>query len=196
MFAIQYEVPLPADYDMKLIRERVAVKGPLLDALPGLGLKAYLIRERGEHGSPANMYGPFYLWATVSGMNNFLWGGGFRNFCDAFGRPAVQHWTGIAFAPGPARAVAARVATRRIEAIPPDADPSDIIKPAIDVLRQRATNPLVHSTALAIDTKQWELVHFTMWEDHSAPTDVAELRYEVLHASTPHLNDIPTGRLW
>ncbi len=39
MHAKQYEITLPADYDMGVIRERVATKGHLLDAFPGLGFK-------------------------------------------------------------------------------------------------------------------------------------------------------------
>ncbi|MCW2914583.1 MAG: hypothetical protein JWN52_2651 [Actinomycetia bacterium] len=42
MHAMQYEITLPADYDMKIIRHRVATKGHLLDAFPGLG----------EHAAP------------------------------------------------------------------------------------------------------------------------------------------------
>ncbi len=76
MHALQYELTLPADYDMRIVRDRVARRGPLLDAWPGLGVKAYLVRERGVHGSPVNQYAPFYLWNTVEGMNAFLWGGG------------------------------------------------------------------------------------------------------------------------
>ena len=76
MYAMQYVITLPADYDMGIIRDRVTTKGPLLDTFPGLGLKAYLIRERGVDISPVNQYAPFYLWATVDGMTRFLWGGG------------------------------------------------------------------------------------------------------------------------
>lgn len=77
MHAMQYEITLPADYDMGIIRTRVATKGHLLDAFPGLGLKAYLIRERAG-GSPVNQYAPFYLWRAPEGMNAFLWGAGFQ----------------------------------------------------------------------------------------------------------------------
>ena len=102
MYAMQYEIPLPADYDMAIIRQRVATKGPLLDTMPGLGLKAYLIRERGKDNSPVNLYAPFYPWASIEGMNSFLWGGGgFGGIVASFGRPAVQHWTGVACALGP-----------------------------------------------------------------------------------------------
>ena len=35
MHAMQYEITLPADYDMEIIRKRVATKGHLLDDFPG-----------------------------------------------------------------------------------------------------------------------------------------------------------------
>ncbi|MFD7737514.1 DUF4865 family protein [Kitasatospora sp. NPDC059800] len=100
MHAMQYEITLPADYDLGIIRKRVADKGHLLDAHPGLGLKAYLVRERGRDGSPVNQYAPFYLWRTAEGMNSFLWGPGFRGLSADFGRPAVRHWLGAGLAHG------------------------------------------------------------------------------------------------
>ena len=78
MHAMQYELTLPADYDMAVIRGRVARVGHLLDDWEGLGLKTYLMRERGVNGSPVNQYAPFYLWNTVEGMNGFLWGSASR----------------------------------------------------------------------------------------------------------------------
>lgn len=48
MQAMEYEITLPADYDMEIIRNRIATRGHLMDAYPGLGLKAYLVRERGD----------------------------------------------------------------------------------------------------------------------------------------------------
>jgi hypothetical protein len=109
MHAMQYEITLPADYDMGIIRHRVATKGALLDTFPGLGLKAYGIRERGADDSPVNQYSPFYVWQSLSGMNSFLWGNGFRGVIESFGRPAVQHWTGISFR---ARSIPCRVPPR------------------------------------------------------------------------------------
>ncbi len=102
MYAMQYSITLPADYDMNIIRQRVATRGHLLDTFPGLGLKAFLIRERGIDGSPVNQYAPFYLWTSIAGVNNFLWGNnaGFSGIVDSFGRPIVQHWTGVAFEKG------------------------------------------------------------------------------------------------
>jgi hypothetical protein len=189
MYAMQYEIGLPADYDMQIIRRRVATKGPALDNFPGLGLKAYLIRERGNDGAPVNQYAPFYLWASIDGMNRFLWGGGgFRAIVDSFGRPAVRHWTGVACLTGPALAATPRTATRHSEPIPADADPADVVEQARIALRQRAQTAGVHSSAFAIDPRNWELVHFTLWE-RDAPDAVA-IRYQVLHVSSPHLSEI------
>jgi hypothetical protein len=70
MYAMRYAITLPSDYDMNIIRHRVATRGHLLDTFHGLGLKAYFIRERGVDGSPVNQYAPFYLWASIAGMNN------------------------------------------------------------------------------------------------------------------------------
>jgi hypothetical protein len=39
MLAKQYSIALPADYDMGIVRERVATRGSALDALPHLGFK-------------------------------------------------------------------------------------------------------------------------------------------------------------
>jgi hypothetical protein len=191
MHAMQYEITLPADYDMKIIRERVATRGGAFDDFPGLGLKAYLVRERGVDGSPVNQYAPFYLWRSPAGMNRFLWGGGgFHNIVRDFGRPAVRNWTGVALEHGPARTDLPRHATRRTVRFPDGADPAATVSAA---LAEMSTPPGVHSTALAVDPHSWELVHFTLWASAPATDGV---RYEVLHLSAPALAAIETGRHW
>jgi len=72
MIAMQYEITLPADYDMQIIRDRVGATGHLLDSYPGLGVKAFLIRQRGVDGATSNQYAPFYLWADAAGAASFL----------------------------------------------------------------------------------------------------------------------------
>ncbi|KGM35172.1 DUF4865 family protein [Inquilinus limosus] len=189
MYAMQYEITLPADYDMQVIRRRVAAKAPALDNLPGLGLKAYLIRERGVDGSPVNQYAPFYLWASIEGMGGFLWGGdGFGGVVGSFGRPPVRHWTGVACLAGPDRGGAPSHATRHTEPLPADADPANLVAEAVMELRGHARRPGIHTAALAVDPWSWELVRFTLWTD-PAPAENAPL-YQVLHLSTPQLRDI------
>jgi hypothetical protein len=189
MYAMQYEITLPADYDMQVIRRRVATKAPALDHLPGLGLKAYLIRERGVDGSSVNQYAPFYLWASTEGMGGFLWGGrGFSGIVDSFGRPVVKHWTGVTCLAGPARGEAPRIATRRVEPIAADIDPAAVVAEAVADLERYARARGVHTAALAIDPRSWELVRFTLWSE-AAPAEEGEA-YQVLYLSTPELSAI------
>jgi hypothetical protein len=191
MHAMHYEITLPADYDMDIIRTRVATRGSALDAFPGLGLKAFCVRERGVDGSPVNQYAPFYLWRTAEGMNSFLWGPGFRGLSGDFGRPTVQHWVGLAFEKG--AATTATAASKRTWRLPADADPAEAIDRALEDLR--ADRPEVHATALAIDPRHWELLRFTLWSTPDA-TPEDEVRYRVPHLSRPELDDLTAGRHW
>lgn len=194
MHAMQHEITLPGDYDMGIIRHRVARKGASTDSFGDLGLKAYAIRERGRDGSAVNQYAPFYLWAAPEGMNAFLWGPGFSRLSTDFGRPLVQHWTGLAFHPGPARGTAPSAATRDTQEVPTDADPVAVIDAVLEHARRYAVTTGVHSTAVAIDPSRWQLVHFTLW-DGTPPND-AGIRYRVLHLSQPALESLPAGRHW
>lgn len=199
MYAMRYGITLPADYDMKIIRERVASRGPLTDDYEGLGFKAYLVRERGVDGSPVNEYAPFYLWEDTGGMNRFLWGGGgFGGIVADFGRPAVSHWTGVAFGHGPRYGTRPRGASRVVEPIPAGADPAAAVAEAAGAWEERSEAAGVHSVVLAVDPRHWQLVRFTLWAG-PAPDGADGAhgeRYEVLHLSTPHLDEVPVGRQW
>ena len=192
MYAMQYEITLPADYDMGIIRERIAVKAPLLDKFPGLGVKAYLIRGRGIDGSLINQYAPFYLWASIDGMRRFLWdGGGFSAIVSSFGRPIVQHWNGIACVKNLGQNQHPPIATKRIEKIVPDVDPAAAIPAARATMVDSARDPGVNLAALAVDPRTWELVHFTLWSRD--PPEDAGTRYQVLYLSTPGITSVVSG---
>ncbi|MGW4898548.1 DUF4865 family protein [Kitasatospora sp. NPDC004240] len=191
MHAMQYEITLPADYDMGIVRRRVATKGHLLDTHPGLGLKAYLIRERGVAGSPVNQYAPLYLWRTAEGMNGFLWGPGFRGLSADFGRPAVRHWLGAGLYRC-ARDAAPATATRRLERLPEGADPAEAVERALAAL---PGHPELHTAAVAVDPARWELMHLALWYGR-APEDTPGEHYELLHLSAPELDRLPSGRHW
>jgi hypothetical protein len=204
MYAKQYEITLPADYDMRIIRERVAGGGHVLDDRAGLGLKAYIIRERGEDGSPVNQYAPFYLWNDTGAMAHFLiGGGGFQNIIRDFGRPVVRHWTGIACRSGLAREAAPKAASRRLTPIPADPGgdgtglgPVSSIEREVEELRCLARREDVHTAALAVDPHHWQLVRFVLWRDTVAQDETATERYEVLHLSAPGLADLPEDPRW
>ncbi|MEU8724859.1 DUF4865 family protein [Streptomyces antimycoticus] len=195
MLVMQYRITLPADYDMRIIRDRVEAKGPLLDDFSGLGLKAYGIRERGVDGSPVHQYVPFYLWTAPEAMNRLLWAPGFQGIVRDFGRPAVEHWQGLAFERGPAAGTVPRAATRHATPVPAAADPASVVEDALARPAERARTDGVHATALGIDPRGWELIHFTLWEDCAPPSEPGD-RYHVLHLSAPDLSALPRGRQW
>ncbi|CND91148.1 Uncharacterised protein [Mycobacterium tuberculosis] len=202
MYAKQYEITLPADYDMRIIRRRVAAGGHVLDDRAGLGLKAYAVRERGVDGSPVNQYAPFYLWNDTGAMAHFLAGGGFENIIRDFGRPAVQHWTGVACHAGPARGAPPRAASRRLTPMPawPDPDGTGLamagwLDERAAEIRALARRDDVHTAALAVDPRHWQALRFVLWRDVAADAEATE-RYRVLHLSAPGLDALPEGRVW
>ncbi|MFE9425544.1 DUF4865 family protein [Kitasatospora sp. NPDC006697] len=191
MQAMQYEITLPADYDMGIIHRRVAERGHLLDAFPGLGLKAYLVRERGQDGSPVNQYAPFYLWNTTAGRNAFLAGPGFRGLCADFGRPEVRSWPGLAFHRGPESGSTPRAAVRRLTPVRPGTDPGAQLDEAVAEAAALSGTAGLHSIALGLDAARWELVLFALG---TPELDLPGDRYRVHHLSEPELDRLPEGR--
>ncbi|MEY9877421.1 hypothetical protein ABH931_006945 [Streptacidiphilus sp. MAP12-33] len=193
MYAMQYPIALPADYDMEIIRKRVAAASPMLDDRAGLGFKAYLIRERGVAGSPVNEYAPFYLWRDPAAAADFLLrGGGFQNIVRSFGRVPVRQWLGAAAVAGPARDERVGVATRRFALLPPETDQdglglTQLMEREISALRESAARADVHTAVLAVDPHTWESVRLTLWRAGADPVGEGD-RYEVLHVSAPELD--------
>lgn len=67
MLAMQYSFTLPADYDMSIIRQRIATKGHLMDGFPLLVFKAFLqaSRDVGRRHAFENLYAPFYMLSDL-----------------------------------------------------------------------------------------------------------------------------------
>ena len=193
MHVMQYEIGLPADHDMGRIEHRVATRGAATDDFPHLGVKAYAVRRVGRHGSPVNAYAPFYLWRDPAGLDAFLYGP-FRAITADFGRPPVRHWIGASFTRGPASAEAPVFATREVRALPDDVAPGDAL--ARELGAPGPAEDGWHSEAHAVDPSRWELVRFVLWSAVPGRVPAGCTPFDVLHASTPHLADLPTGRLW
>ncbi|MCX5053240.1 MULTISPECIES: DUF4865 family protein [unclassified Streptomyces] len=194
MHAMQYELTLPADYDTGSIRGRVARVGHLLDDWDGLGLKTYLLRERGVNGSPVNQYAPFYLWNTMEGMNSFLWGGAFQGLSNDFGRPSVRQWTGLAYEERGGAGLPARFAVRRRQPVPEGVELAGVTADAVRETERLAGEDGAVLAAAAVDSSRWELVHFSLWE-HDAPKADGDV-FEVLHMSAPGRDLLPRGQQW
>jgi uncharacterized protein DUF4865 len=194
MQAMQYEITLPADYDMGVIHRRVKSKGHLLDDLPGLGFKAFLVRERGQDGSTVNQYAPFYLWSGTEAMGAFLAGPGFRGLCADFGRPAVRHGNGLSYVDGVAADEEARFAVRHREYLPDDTDVTQSLEAAVDASRRTARLAGAVCAVVVLDPQHWELTHFSLWS--GAAPDLDGEVFRVLHLSAPERAVLPRGPRW
>jgi hypothetical protein len=190
MYAMQYEINLPADYDMGIVRDRVARRGSALDGFAGLRFKAYLIRER-VRGEATNAYAPFYVWDDIDGMRRFLWGGaGFAGIVSSFGRPCVQDWTVAAVLDGPAQDKTPTWATKTITGLPEAAVPDEAVTQAVANLEGSLTAS-THTAVLAVDVTTWRICEFRLHE--ARPTKVDGAVYEVLHCSTGSASPAPRG---
>ena len=75
MIAMQYKISLPDNYDMNVIRQRVADNGHRTDGFQDLIFKAYLISEKRDSSKSCNEYSPLYIWQNNDGMNKFIFDG-------------------------------------------------------------------------------------------------------------------------
>jgi len=193
MLAMQYQIALPADYDMGVIRRRVARSGHLLDRYPGLGVKAFLIRENGVDGSSINQYAPFYLWRDTAGAASFLWSGvGFTAIVRDFGRPVVQTWVGGTSRVGAAELQLARCAVRTTRAL---GDDTDLVATTADAdrrLEAALDEPGTLLAAYGVDPRTWELVTFTLHAQRPLQLPAGSESYEVLHVAAPEHRALPT----
>jgi hypothetical protein len=191
MLLMQYRITLPTDYDMTVVRTRVATTGHLLDAYPGLGVKAFLIREKGVDGATANEYAPFYLWADSAGAASFLWSGvGFTAIVRDFGRPSVQTWVG-GTSHGAGDPTAARYAVRSTRALGADADVVAAAAAADATAAAAVQDPGVLLAAYGIDPQGWELVTFTLHTERPAQVPADAAVFQVLHVAAPEHRDLP-----
>jgi hypothetical protein len=89
MYTTYYDRTFPADHDMNLVRRRVVEVGPSMDEHPGLGPKAYRIRD--------NQMSSFSPWHDLIAMAAFFFGdSGFAELVHTSGRPTVEHWPELA----------------------------------------------------------------------------------------------------
>ena len=181
MIAMQYSFTLPADYDMAIVRQRIADKGHLLDHFDGLLLKAYLHAERGP-ASEENLYAPFYVWRDSAAMQRFLGSEGFANLVKAFGWPSIRVWPvwDVYLTP---EARHAHFATREIQAIAPFTA-LDALREEQRTLLQRDIERGAVAAVSAFEPTTWTRVSFRLWDD-SLPAHPAGQRYQVGHVSQP-----------
>lgn len=178
MLAMQYSFTLPADYDMAIIRRRIAENGHLLDGYPGLIFKTYLYACQKDPltGSDENLYAPFYLWQDAESLNRFLLSPGFEALTRAFGRPEVRIYPLLAAALS-ADISQAQFASRQIEAIEPYRDLSTLDKPLT------LNDELAH--VVAWDPQSWQLIRLRLWQAPPLTTLLPGQHYQIGHISLP-----------
>lgn len=183
MIAMQYSFTFPADYDMAIIRRRIAEKGTMTDDFPHLAFKAYLSATRGDDRLPTheNLYAPFYLWRNEKGMIAFLAGPGFAALCDAFGRPSIRLWSVWQASLKPEMREAT-YATRELLPIGAHAD----LEALRQLERDRALHDTAHGALAAVSAYEpggWSLVRFRLWRE--LPASPVQQTYAVGHMSVP-----------
>lgn len=186
MIAMQYCFTLPADYDMAVIRRRIADRGHLLDDFPGLVFKAYLHASRADEALPSrdNLYAPFYLWRDTAGLDAFLGGAGFATLANDFGRPAVQTWMPWqATLAGDLRHAAC--ATCEQIALPDHAEFLDA-RAGEGAAARQALDAGALAAISAYDPAGWTLLRFRLWPDLRPRLARSGLQlYRVGHVSQP-----------
>jgi hypothetical protein len=181
MYAMQYAIPLPADYDMQVIRNRVARSGHLIDGFDGLDFKAYLIREK-SRGAEINEYAPFYVWNDIDGMRSFCWGEpGYSAIVRDFGRRPIQDWTVVGVMRGPGGLDQARSMSISTRPLPAGVAPGQVIEDLTGDFLASAGSSTVRRVA-AVDVTTWTLLLAEL-SAHPAENDGEGANYEVLHVS-------------
>jgi hypothetical protein len=190
MITMQYRIGLPADYNMDIIRRRIAERGHLTDDFPNLAFKAYLYTDR--HAAYAagrgNLYAPLYLWHNNGGMNAFLGGPGFAGVVASFGRPIVRTWSVWQANTVPDLSVATH-ATREIAPMS-----TRIAAGALRDTEQAGAQADLDRGALAaisaFDPTGWTMLRFRLWRNaiDQPVSDTADI-YQVGHISQPAFND-------
>lgn len=170
MLALNYRIFPDADFDMGELRGRIPSIGARFDGLPGLRMKAFLLRE-GE----VSEYAPFYLWNDTDAAAAFLWNdGGFAGVATRYGRPAALTWLTVAVDEGPV-ADLPRWAVRSTESLSAE-EPLEQ-----HAARLRARSVDAHTTVAAIDPATWTAITLTLHVER--PDDRHGDLYEVPYLS-------------
>ena len=186
MIAMQYSFTFPADYDMQIIRDRIASKAAAFDGFPGLIFKAFLYAGKAAApvNSSDNLYAPFYLWEDAGAMNRFLASPGFIALTQAFGWPQIKIWS--VWGHDLCKNIKnARYASREIAHIAPHTPLSALQESEQAWVRSAMKNPSALAVVSAFEPTSWTAVRFHLWhslEEASSAQDAQ--RYEAGYVAT------------
>jgi hypothetical protein len=188
MDLLQYSFNLDPGFPMSAIRERVAAKRHLLDTLPGLRWKAWLLSETLPARTQPKSYAPLYLFDEAQAVQAFLCGDLYQAVTDSFGWTRPHHGRAMGH-PHPsiagARSCALNVsslddhaALRRALAASGGPPPSSQLHPDLGT---------AVATVRQFDISRMELRDYTFWTcEAAALAEVdADRVYEVVAVSSP-----------
>lgn len=184
MLTLHYFHRLPADYDMQLIRQRAAARGPLWDNRPGLALKAFVATEKNRHGANGNLYASVYLWRDTAAAAAFLMGDGLQGVIDTFGRPQVDTWLTLDAQRGPAGKALALY--KEVVPLAASADRQQVLDREIERNQLLADSRDSVAVWTALDPNAWQLIRWRL--SATAPETLEGVSvYEVLYLAKPEL---------
>ncbi|MFC3651646.1 DUF4865 family protein [Dyella humi] len=185
MLTMQYRITLPADYDMGIIRRRIAERGHLTDDFPQLAFKAYLYADRNQPYAAGreNRYAPFYLWHDTEGMNAFLGGAGFAGVVASFGRPVVRTWSVWRAETAPDLSLATHASCETVP-IPAHVALSEV-RDAENAGVQADLDRGAFAAISAFDPAGWTAMRFRLWRDIADTFSESVDLYQVGHVSHP-----------
>lgn len=180
---MQYNIKLPSDYDMSIIRKRVQDSGGKTDGFQDLKMKAYLIAEKDKYSNYENQYAPFYLWDKTDGMNSFLLEGPFNNIINSFGRPTVNNWIVmyeyVTKTPKPQYVLIQTVTISEFKHV------SALLESQKEIFAKQIANSLTTAYIIAYNPLTWEICYYHMSMDLNLLQELAQgsLIYDVHHIS-------------
>jgi hypothetical protein len=190
MIIAHYAHRLPADYDISIIRNRAAARGHLFDAIPELGFKAFLLRERGRFGAIQDDYSAVYLWRKDEGFRDFLLDGRYKSVTDSFGRAQIQTRFALDARKGEGRE--ARFLYKDEQDIAHDVDLTSAFAEEVERNHELARQPGAVAAAVGVDVLNWKVTRVLLSEREPSGAR-GEEAYQVLYLAKPLLETLPTA---
>lgn len=179
MNLLQYSFEFKDDFDMDSIRERIAAKRQLLDDLPGLCWKVWLLSEPKAGLVQAKTYAPLYLFNSVHPLVDFMEGPIYKGVTDAFGwtRPLEGPWVN----PQPFSLLEAKACSLHIA---PLATHADLVAALEDSAQEMDTQI---AQVRMLDLSRMRTCTYAFWSvaAEEVPRSNAKLVYDVVAISPP-----------
>jgi Domain of unknown function (DUF4865) len=180
---MQYETPLPDDFDMEQIRVRARKLAPQFDHYRGLIFKLYGVNRVKD--AAVNEYTSIYLWNRPEPMRGLLEGDLFDNYSQVFARPSVRSWLIHDIFGNSSSLSGARFATRRIIPIPRQIKVGAFLESWVE--RERRSDALFQ--VIGLDPWQWQLADFSVWSERQQLVDFGH-SYSLVHVSLPEAEEL------